>query len=404
MSKRAGFLAGLLASLLLVSDVFADMGRVYVSTTGVTVSEDAQKAIILHNNREEVLILGTELRADRRTPIIRFIPFPSEPEVSLAPKGVFEHLAVIVAKYKLQYVYTFRSKGVNAPSRAADVEVRLSTRLGAHDLTVIKVHDAAAFRSWVNDYFRRKGWPSSPAYPKEEAVVADYVARGIDFFVLDAVEVTKDKHFVDPVVYTFKSDALYYPLRTSNTFGGKGEIELFIVSPNTLCFPGSNNFMGQFDQAVGPQGQAAGPCLGLPVKASTSAMLVPEEHDLQPIYPRWAEFVGKQPVFIQSIRYVGNYDFKDDVLVPLPQGLPRALRAEQSENTADSLFPSLLGELNAACRKKPDRGPCKGIFESYYFESSSHSCKKFIWGGCQGEVPFRTLQDCQKTCITPLPK
>jgi hypothetical protein len=79
MSKQAAFFFGLLAMLLSAPNALADMGRVFVSTTGVTVSEDAQKAIILHNNKKEVLILGTQLRADRRTPIIRFIPFPSEP-------------------------------------------------------------------------------------------------------------------------------------------------------------------------------------------------------------------------------------------------------------------------------------------------------------------------------------
>jgi hypothetical protein len=402
MSIRAIFFGGLLASLLAVPNAFADMGRVYVSTEGVQVSEDAQKAIILHNNREEVLILGTELRADRATPIVRFIPFPSEPQVSLAPKDVFERLAGIVAKYRLQYVHRMQSKAPGAASSSGEgVEVRLSAKLGAHDLTVIKVRDAAAFRSWVNDYFRRKGLPHSKSYPKEEAIVADYVARGIDFFVLDVVEVPKDKHFVDPVVYRFESKALYYPLKTSNSFGGKGTIELFIVSPATLCFPGSNIFMDQFDQAVGPNGNVAGNCLNLPVKASTSALLVPEEKDLQTIYPEADAFFGGRPVFIQSFRYVGNYEFKDDILLPLPAGTPKALGAEQLEDTDD--YSSLFGEFRTVCRQKPDAGLCKGRFESYYFDDKSHSCKLFFWGGCQGTVPFQTLQECEKACMTPLP-
>jgi hypothetical protein len=116
MSIRPIFFGCLLTSLLVVPSAFADMGRVYVSTEGVQVSEDAQKAIILHNNQEEVLILGTELRADRQTPIIRFIPFPSEPQVSLAPKDVFERLAGIVAKYRLQYVHRMQSKAPGAAS------------------------------------------------------------------------------------------------------------------------------------------------------------------------------------------------------------------------------------------------------------------------------------------------
>ena len=50
----------------------ADMGRIYVSNEAVKVSEDAQKAIILHTLEEEVLILGTDLKADKKTGIMRF--------------------------------------------------------------------------------------------------------------------------------------------------------------------------------------------------------------------------------------------------------------------------------------------------------------------------------------------
>ncbi len=404
MPRFFSVLIGLLASLLFAPAAIADMGMVYVTTAGVTVSESAQKAIILHNDREEVLILGTELSAGRRTPIIRFIPFPSEPAVSLAPHGTFQHLATIVAKYGLRYAHKFYSKGPGSDLRTEKIEVRLSARLGEHDLTVIKVRDAAAFRAWVNDYFRRKGWPRSAAYPKQEAVVADYVARGISFFVFDAVEATADKHLVDPVVYRFKSNALYYPLKTSNTVGGTGDIELFLVTPATLCIPGSNTITDQFDQAAGPDGRAAGKCLGLPVKASTSAILVPEEKDLQSIYPQWATFFGKTPALIQSIRYAGPYDFKDDILVPLPRGVRRALNADKSGNIMDHFNPPLLPQYKPACLKKPDRGPCKGSFEAYYFDSKSRHCKAFIWGGCQGEVPFETQQDCERTCFTPLPE
>jgi hypothetical protein len=397
MSKQAAFFVGLLAMLLSAPNALADMGRVFVSTTGVTVSEDAQKAIILHNNKKEVLILGTQLRADRRTPIIRFIPFPSEPQVSLAPKGVFDRLAAIVAKYKLQYVYTFQSKGGNE-SRAEGVEVRLNARLGAHDLTVIKLYDVAAFRAWVNEYFGRRHLPLRASYPDVEAVVTDYVARGFYFFVLDAVDVTADNRFVDPVVYTFQSDALYYPLKTSNTFGGKGEIELYIIAPDTLCFPGSGVFMDQFDRAVDPQGHPYGKCLGLPVKASTSALLVPEEHDLASLYPDANAFFGKTPVFIQAMRYIGKYKFQNDILVKMPQGLPRALGTDQIGDTNSGPFAPQFAEDKAICRKKPERGPCKGMFQSYYFDAVSHSCKMFIWGGCQGSVPFR-----KEACTVQLP-
>lgn len=393
---------GLLASSLLATNVSADMGRVHVAGEDVHVSEDAQKAIILYNLHEEVLILGTELKANRKTPIIRFIPFPSEPEVSLAPAGVFDRLAAIVAKYRLQFLHMHYSKGGAATTNAEGVEVRLSARLGAHDFTVIKVRDAAAFRSWVNNYFRGKQLPLRESYPKEEAIVADYVARGIDFFALDYVEVAQDKHFIDPVIYRFKSKELYYPLKTSNSFGGKGAIELFIIAPTTLCAPGSNIFMMQdYDRALDAQGRLAGKCLNIEAKASTSAMLVPEEQDLRGIYPDGAAFFGQQPVFIQSIHYYGNYDFKDDIIVPVSQGVRKAwgpIRFE--ENQTNSRFPELDKILNGSsdCRLKPDTGPCKGRFEAYFFDEKTRSCKPFFWGGCQGVVPFETREKCEADC------
>lgn len=400
MSLRSVTAGAFLASLLLAVPAAADMGQIHVSVKGVTVSESAQKAIILHNDREEVLILGTELSASRKVPVVRFIPFPSEPQVSLAPKGVFRHMAKIVDKYDLQYAHTVQFKGGPEQIRREGVEVKLATRLGAHDLTVIRVRNVATFRKWVNDYFRKKGLPHRAQYRVAEGIVADYVARGIDYFVLDAMELTAQEHFVDPVAYRFKSRSLYYPLKTSNSFGGKGEIDLFIVAPTTLCAPGTNFFREHEDEAVDAAGNTTGPCLNLKVKASTSVLLVPKEHDLEAIYPGARALFGKRPVFLQAIRYVGDYHFDDDVLVKMPQGVARALDAPKSSSghrpwDRENLF---LPDDNPRCRKAPDPGPCKGLFERYYYDAKTKSCKAFYWGGCRGNVPFETRKDCEEIC------
>ena len=51
------------------------------------------------------------------------------------------------------------------------------------------------------------------------------------------------------------------------------------------------------------------------------------------------------------------------------------------------------------CELKPEAGPCKAIFERFYFDQETGSCKSFIWGGCQGVVPFETLSECQSSCM-----
>lgn len=396
MSIRFAVSCAAACALLLVPSL-ADMGRVYVDTKGVVVSESAQKAIILHNNRREVLILGTEMQAERPTPIVRFIPFPAEPQVSLAPKGVFTHLASIIKKYDLKYVSAWQTKGGPAKIETSGVEVRLAARLGQHDLTVIKVNDVKKFRSWVNGYFKKKHLPTAARYPKEEAVVAEYVKRGIVYFVLDAVELG-EKRFIDPLRYEFDAPSLYYPLLTSNTFGGKGDIELYIIAPQSLCAPGSGMFH-ETDKAVDGKGQHLGNCLGLPVKASTSAELVAQERDLNGIYVGAEAFFGKTPVFLQSIRYSGPYHFDNDVLLPMPAGVASALSGPKT--TEDNPFERLLPQEHAQCRMKHDTGPCKAMFERFYFDEKSGICKPFTWGGCQGSVPFETMDECNKLCVMP---
>ena len=54
------------------------------------------------------------------------------------------------------------------------------------------------------------------------------------------------------------------------------------------------------------------------------------------------------------------------------------------------------GETN--CNLLPDAGPCKSLIPKYYYEQESGSCKQFMWGGCQGTVPFDTMAECETAC------
>ena len=33
----------------------------------------------------------------------------------------------------------------------------------------------------------------------------------------------------------------------------------------------------------------------------------------------------------------------------------------------------------------------------------SESCQEFTWGGCQGSVPFETMEACMASCYAPAP-
>lgn len=55
-------------------------------------------------------------------------------------------------------------------------------------------------------------------------------------------------------------------------------------------------------------------------------------------------------------------------------------------------------DLSDPCLMKHDPGPCRGAFTRYYFDQQAGKCMSFIYGGCQGVVPFESLVDCQRAC------
>ncbi|MFH6603545.1 BPTI/Kunitz domain-containing protein [Maribacter algicola] len=51
------------------------------------------------------------------------------------------------------------------------------------------------------------------------------------------------------------------------------------------------------------------------------------------------------------------------------------------------------------CGLAPQSGNCEAAIPKYYYDPQDGECKEFIWGGCDGVVPFHTLQDCRE-CLS----
>jgi hypothetical protein len=61
--------------------------------------------------------------------------------------------------------------------------------------------------------------------------------------------------------------------------------------------------------------------------------------------------------------------------------------------------PGNTGDLmHVSCLVEPDRGPCSGAKPGFYYDYRDDRCKRFIYGGCGGKVPFATLEQCVETC------
>lgn len=53
-------------------------------------------------------------------------------------------------------------------------------------------------------------------------------------------------------------------------------------------------------------------------------------------------------------------------------------------------------ELKGRCQLKPDGGVCKANFFHAYYDGKV--CREFSYGGCGGQVPFDSLEACQRIC------
>ncbi|XP_044277218.1 kunitz-type serine protease inhibitor TCI-like [Varanus komodoensis] len=56
------------------------------------------------------------------------------------------------------------------------------------------------------------------------------------------------------------------------------------------------------------------------------------------------------------------------------------------------------------CDLPVDPGHCKAYIVRYYYNRATNRCQKFIYGGCKGNGNnFKTLEQCQKTCVDGKP-
>ena len=233
MTKPLSFLifASLLFLLSLsVPTAIADRGMISVNP-GVSIYEPGQKAIIAWNGKEEIMILSTDVHATNSTFVLEIMPLPSNPRK--IERASFESF-VRLQEFIVAHVQSLFGRGWYEQSggQMKSVQVTFHEKIGAHDITVVNASDPSEFVAWMEDFLELNNIGQEVSLNEFEFVIADYMARGFQYFVLDLIGMSIEKNSVEPILYQFETNFIYYPLRISSPISGDTKITLFVLTNN----------------------------------------------------------------------------------------------------------------------------------------------------------------------------
>jgi hypothetical protein len=209
--------------------VYADRGLIPVDPE-VSVYEPGQKAILAWNGHEEIMILSTDVSSSQQTLVLEILPLPSKPTVEVGSFQSFQEIQNLIWNEGLNL---FMYGGKNE-ARSGSVEVVFHEEIGAHNITVVKASDTSELSSWMDNFLENSDVDDLVSLGSFESVVEDYMNRGFRYYVLDLITVSSEEKSVDPILYKFNSDFLYYPLVITSPVDGDTEITLFVLTEDRV--------------------------------------------------------------------------------------------------------------------------------------------------------------------------
>lgn len=134
--------------------------------------------------------------------------------------------------------------------------------------------------------------------------------------------------------------------------------------------------------------------------------------------------INIQPEMDGSILTIENEDNVYEVLVSIPnlgqefvshiknievgkyiQVIGNKIKFKDSERlVASQIYVEGTIQGEHPCNLEPDAGSCEAAMPRYYFDKEEQKCEEFLWGGCDGTVPFDNLDVCKSTCEIGIPK
>ncbi len=219
-----------LLTLLALPAVAADMG--FVPPGGVSVYEPGQKAIVAWNGEREVLILSVDIQASENSWALELLPLPSRPDDP--ENGSFDSFLKVQDLLNAYMFNVYTEKEGSVPLDAENFEVVFQENIGAHSIVIVRASSASQLVDFSENLLENKGLTQEVSWENLENLVAGYLERDINYWVLDLIDLSDYLKSREPIIYTFESDYLYFPLEISSLASGETEITLFTLTEDSL--------------------------------------------------------------------------------------------------------------------------------------------------------------------------
>lgn len=234
------FLIGFLfLSLILPAFSSADRGLM-AWPPEIHLDQSAQNAIVAWDGSEEIIVLSSNIKSSNEATVLEILPLPSEP--SKVEEGSFESFEKLteLINEKQGNRADMPSLGKGEMSASGGVEITFHEKIGAHDVTIVKVNDLDEFIEWIKDFANNRGLGTKELSESFKNGLASYFKRDIRYFVFDVIQAGEDEESIEPLIYRFESDFLYYPILISGISEieqSMSEINLFLITEKELEFP-----------------------------------------------------------------------------------------------------------------------------------------------------------------------
>lgn len=227
MDKCSCLILACLIVLTVSPTVVADRGM--IGPGDISVYEPGQKAIIAWDGEREVLILSTEVRASENSWVLELLPLPSQPTVGAGDFESFSKIQQLLWEHATDVWANRGEMGGGAP-----LEVIFQENIGAHSITVVRATSAQELISFAENLWAASGLTQELSWGELESLAAAYIGRGINYWVLDLINPSNFWKSIQPIVYTFETNCLYFPLEISSLTSGETDITLFTLTNSKL--------------------------------------------------------------------------------------------------------------------------------------------------------------------------